>query len=331
VAAVFDGSATVLSRSATLARLAGSKKVTVAGWGRLESDAASAAHYILYGASVSNVRLAVYTDSSHKLVVSGYNSSNTEILHLITTNALTLAAWFHFVASADLSAGTGHFYINGSDDQATGSTTLTDDTIAFGANANAWYVGAAVNTTYWDGRLYDLGLWREYVDVSDADNLAGFISSDGVTDTSYTPDATHLNPGPTAGTRKPVGYGAFASAPTSGTRPAIFFSGGFTSNRGTGGPFALNGTIDQETGPDIYRQSALYATPGKRWFDSERSGFSYPRSKTFIERREGHPNFGARMGVDERDEKGRHERPSHTFARLLFHDDVEARESEDRR
>lgn len=330
MAAVFDGSATELSRSAVLHGVAASKLVTVEGWGRLESDASAAAHYILYGAAAS-VRFAVYTDSSHKLVVSGYNSSNTEILHLISSAAMTLATWFHFVASASLSAGSAHLYVNGSDVEATGSTTKTDDTLDFGPNATSWYVGSSGSANYWDGRKYDLGFWPGvYVNVSDADYLAGFISSDGVTDTSYEPDATHLNPGPTSGTRKPVGYGVDSSMPTAGVKPAIMFNGPFTANRGTGGAFAVTGTIDQTTGPDIYRQSARFPTFGQRWFDSEKSGFSYPRSQTFIERREGHPAFGRRLGIDERDEQSREDRPSHSFRRLIFGDD-ETREEEDRR
>jgi hypothetical protein len=174
------------------------------------------------------------------------------------------------------------------------------------AGSTAWTVGATVDgTSKFDGKLYDLLLWPgTFVDISDADNLKYLVSSDGRTnaDTGY----EYQKYEPTG--VKPVGYGHDFSFPTTGVRPAIAFSVGFTLNRGTGGPFTLNGTFESQSSPDNpngYRGAARWATPGQRWFDSERSGFSYPRAETFIEDREGHPDLGKRMGLDERDEETR--------------------------
>jgi hypothetical protein len=105
----------------------------------------------------------------------------------------------------------------------------------------------------------------------------------------------------------------------------------FQINRGTGQNFTINGTPATSRGPLIYRQSALKPTPGERWFDSEQSGFSYPRSETFIEQREGIPSYGKRLGKDERDEKTRQERPGLSFSQIILGTPGLEDDSEDRR
>ena len=154
-----------------------------------------------------------------------------------------------------------------------------------------------------------------------------FISSDGlaITGTATVTAGDYANPGPTPGTRKPVAY-----SPELG-RPAVFFTGGFTHNMGSGGPFDATVAFAEDlTEPAAYRQSgAPGARPGERSFDSEKSGFTYPRHKTFLEQRE-IPGYGLRMGLDERSGKTRDDNSGYRLSHWIFQDREEDDEESDR-
>jgi len=109
------------------------------------------------------------------------------------------------------------------------------------------------------------------VDPTDADVLRRFVSSDGLTN--------YANPGPTSGTPKPVGYGIGGTDAGGGTEAIIVFNGPFLVNRGTGGAFTVSGTLSSSRPVTSARDNTAWLTPGERWFNSDRSGFSYPRSQ----------------------------------------------------
>jgi hypothetical protein len=212
---------------------------------------------------------------------------------------------------------TAHLYVDRTSDEVV-STGPTDGTIDF-AGVTEWIIGANVAGTanFFTGEMDDVVFIPGYfLDASDADELNKVVSSDGRTHASRT-DIYWQNPGPDAGPKQ-VGYGATGSKISGTGVPILMIGKNFQINRGSGQNFTINGSPENSRGPLIYRQSALRATPGERWFDSERSGFSYPRSETFIEQREGIPSYGKRLGKDERDEKTRQERPGLSFSQIIL-------------
>jgi hypothetical protein len=310
----FDGSTSYLRRQGRWPGVSSSKKVTGSLW--VYRDGTS--NETIFNAldASSNVIFSIAFVSS-ELTITGANAAGAEILNLKADTALGASSWQHYVFSVDLATAAGEMYKNRADDTKAGAT-LTDDTIAF-ANIVDTYIGSDGSSSFLDGSLYDLLLWPgQQQALSTETNLLQFVSSDGFTYTGSLTNGEYANPGPTAGTPKPVGYGPGASRPFGGLRPAILFSGSFVDNKGTGGSFSLNGTLDLDRGPASYRQSPVYPTPGERWFDSDRSGFSFPRSETFIERREGHPQVGARMGLPEQDEPFREERGALDLSNLIL-------------
>ena len=299
MSASFDGSATYLLRSTPLKGVSDAKTGTFACWVKRGATGASGACNLLsIGPSTGFFATFVSSDVFRIL---GYTSGGTKILQLTSSALTSTSNWYHIVASWDLGAGTTHLYVDRTSDNS--EDTATDGTIDYTTTASAIGAGTTGSAKF-TGLLEDLLLWPGvYVDLSDADVLKKFVSSDAlsVTQGDYT---THVPSGV-----KPVGYGHDASIPTNGTPPALFYANGWRKNLGTGGAFALQSAFASQTAPgsvpNAYRDSALWATPGERWFRSERSTFVYPRSQTFVENREGHPDFGKRLGLDERDEDTR--------------------------
>jgi len=274
--------------------------------------------------SVSNT-LTVERDASNKIVVSGRNVTHgAKMLELTSTTSYTESdTWYCIAASWDLAEGEGHLYVNREDDLA--SSTVTSSFVDL--DAPPAVLGAQYDYTLgWVGDIHEFVFWdAKYLDLSDSDEIIKIISSDGLDD--------YANPGPTSSTPKPVGLGERASMPFN--QPAtVLFSGAFTGNRGTGGKFTQTGTFDWVDADDdvsTYRQSgAPNAVPGQRSFDSERTGWTYARHDTFVERRSGLSDFGKRLGISERAHRSRRERPGHeqNFTRLIRGDEDD---TEDRR
>lgn len=294
---------------------------TILAWATV-GDNDGAAQYLF---SINDDRLSLQRNASNKIVVTGKNSSGTTILTLTSDTSYTSASttWLGILASWDLSAGVGYLYINRAADLASSTLTsgdvdLNSTPVGFGARSDATlgWVGSVEELVFWDGK---------YLDISDSDEIIKLTSSDGVTD--------FVNPGPNAGVTKPVGLGAQASQPF--YQPAaVIFSGAFTDNRGTGGDFAKTGSFSWVAiadDIDTYRQSSTPdAIPGQRSFDSDKTGLTYPRHKTYIEKRPGHRNYGQRLGIAERSKPFRDEYPGRSgrFRGLLYQPEDD---SEDRR
>jgi hypothetical protein len=254
------------------------------------------------------------------------NSSGTIIYQGTTVTLYADGSWHHAVISVDLSATTVTWRIDRATPTITINTAAVDDNIDF-EGATVWKLGnivadAGVN---YQGALYDFVFKAgQFVDLTDAGILNDFISSDGRTASG---DLFWQNAGPDAG-KKPVGYGVGAPI-FNGEKADVYFSNCFQYNQGTGGAFVLASTFDTTADPDIYRASAHYDNK-ERWYDSELTGFSYTKSRTFIEEREGHPKKGLRIGIDERDGTFRQEDPSMTYHQLLFNDREDDSEETDR-
>lgn len=327
MAAEFDGSTSYLLRNAQLAKISDSDAGTLLAWVYLDAGGDSSAQYIF---SLAGDKLSLQRNAANKFVVTGKNAAGSTILLLTSSTSYTGGStWYQVLATWDLSAGAGYLYINRADDEA-GSPTLTNGTIDYTASPVA--IGAKSDATgLFDGRLLEVVFWPGfYSNISTQSNLIKFISADGLTDSDYTPTANYPAPGPTASTPKPVSYGVRGVVPSDGIEAAVMFSGAFAKNGGNGGIFTLNGTIDQNDTMQTYRQSSTIQVPGQRSFDSEISGFTYPREQTFIERRDGLNTRGLRLGTSERDDTTRDEWPERRFDQIVFPDREEDTEERDR-
>ena len=300
---------------------------TVSFWARVSSAIVGSSAYLFAVRDASDAAgfrgFQVTKGTTGVWIVQGRNTANSLRMSLLgTTNAHTLG-WHHVVAS--WTSGSGRILVNGLDDTAGGSVFLTGSDLDYTRGLNTLFQADAPATSgQFQGDVYDFAFWPGlFVDLTDAEEVRKFISSDGLTSS----DGDFANPGPTAGTRKPVGYPLGDLG-----QPAVFFTGGFTHNMGTAGPFQDRAAFDESTTePVVYRQSSSpLARPGERSFDSEKSGFTYPRHLTFVERREGNPDYGLRMGFDERSAPTRDDNPGYRLSHFIFQDREEDDEEYDR-
>lgn len=320
----FDGSTNRITRASKLIGATSSKKATLAFWFKIANGEGN---MIFTGGPSTTHRISMQSSSTDgDLALILRNSSGTALYNATTTEGdWEDSLWHHVLVKIDLSVPEVIWRIDAVAPTLSETTAATDGTIDF-EGCTEWNIGSSFGgASYYGGALYDLMFKAgEVVDISDADNLELFISDDGRTASG---DLFWQNVGPNAG-RKPVGYGV--SPGVNGSVAEIFFSNCFQENKGTGGSFVLTGTFgDGGFEPHVYRHAAHYDNK-ERWFDSELTGFSYTRSRTFIELREGHPKKGLRMGVDERDEHFRQERPADSLQHLLFNDSEDDTEEWDR-
>ena len=323
-APIFSAS-TRLTRDSALALVPSSKKATFACW--FNADAGNGG-VILSGGPSAFSRFQISLNSTTGKLSLVLRDSAAALIYAASTNtAFDDSAWHHVVISIDLSATTVSWKVDRSSPALTITTPAANVEIDI-AGATQWKVGNTFNNggVNYAGALYDL-LFKVgvFVDITDVNELEKFVSSDGRAASGNT---FFQNVGPNPGI-KPIGYGHQARDAFGGEPADIYFSGVFQDNKGTAGPFVLSGTFTAEEDPDVYRAAAHYDNK-ERWFDSELTGFSYTRSKTFIEQRDGHPKKGLRMGVDEMDERFRQEEPSYTYHQLLFNDREDDTEEWDR-
>lgn len=314
-----------LSKESKLFGVSSSKKFTISTWFKCDDLKGG---IILRGGSTladSNrivLRIRVNTGDIYFALA---NAATTVIYSAYTTTAYDDNSWHHVVISGDLSNAV-NWRVDRSAPTLTVETAISNQDIDFDGSVQ-WNVGNYLDAdvSKFKGALFDL-LFKagEYVDLTDADKLKLFISSDG---RDASGDLFYQNVGPNPGI-KPVGYGVGAPV-FNGEKADIIFSNSFQYNQGTGGAFVLTSTFDETEDPDVYRSAAHYGNK-ERWFESELTGFSYTRSKTFIEQREGHPKRGLRMGLDEMDDRFRQESPADTYQQLLFNDREEDTEEWDR-
>jgi len=305
MAVTFDGSSG-LTFSGQLKGITDSKTGTILLWAKLLADDGTTAKVILTseGASGSfqlfRINEAVTDGSKLRLVLK--DSSDNNILVLQTSTEWTAETWQVFAISYDLENSLAYVY-NGNTDVSELNTNPTD--VEVDLTVDNWYLGNLSDYEY-DGSLATIAFWPGvYVDLTDDDERRNLISNDG----------------------KPVGFG-FDGSGRGGrdgldTQPVILFSGAFVRNYGTGGAFSTVGTLSHVKGPDTYRASSDRLTYGTRWYDSERSGWSYPRNEMLRER---FGKKGQRVGFDESDEPDRDDFKEVDFMDLVAdeedHEDV---------
>lgn len=323
MAVVFDGTNDKLTKTSKLFGVVNSNQMTLAGW--FKPDAAQTG--TIFSGTVgayNSIAFSIDAPGVFSLFLRGVGGGG--LYAATTVTEYDDDAWHHLVISIDLSVPVVSWRIDRTAPSLTVTTAAVIGPIDFGGSVD-WSVGSVIDSVdFYDGGMYDF-MFKSgvYVDITDSNNLKKFVSSDGRTasDPHY-----WQNPGPNAGV-KPVGYGLGAALALNGEQADIYFSGNFQHNKGTGGAFVLSGAFTEEDDPRVYRSAAHYDTK-ERWFESELSGWSFTRSRTFIEQREGHPKRGLRMGIDEMDGSFRQEQPSATFSQMIYHDREDDSEEWDR-
>lgn len=204
----FDGSSR-LERDADLTGAADSKSGTVSLWFKCSP---SASQMIILSADNNNNIQIKEPNGEIRLVLR--NTANTIILDMTSNTVWADGTWHHLVASWDLANTTGQLYVDGVDDLAAGST-LTDDTVDWtrgdvGIGATS---GGSPGVNPYTGKLGQFWFDLNYIDLTDADNLAKFYDSG------------------------PVAMGEHGDTPT-GVPPIIFWNSTLANilrNSGTGG------------------------------------------------------------------------------------------------
>lgn len=219
-AVIFDGANDYLTRGAGLTGAADGQSWLMSFWINFQGGNGSRQSY--FGADnawhASNEKQADNT-----IRVQWLRSGGSDAINIETATTYTDASgWLHFIASGN--GSTAHLYINGSDDQA-GGGTVNAQNIDF--TRSDWFLGAlAGGSRLINAYLADFYFALEYLDISQAANLAKFISNG-----------------------KPVDLGADGSEPT-GTTPIVFLrrapgaaAATFATNLGSGGDFSVTGAL----------------------------------------------------------------------------------------
>ena len=163
------------------------------------------------------------------LEITGYTSSASQILYIKSTGTiLSDGGWHHVVASWNQTSQTQHFYLDGVEDKnpsgginSAGVIDYTRGTHTLGAFQDASQkINADIAQFY---------LTTEFIDLSNATNLAKFITTDGT----------------------PVDMGSDGATPT-GTAAKLFFNSALDSwhtNDGTGGGMTEYGALTAGSEP----------------------------------------------------------------------------------
>ena len=227
----FDGTNDYMTRGAGLTDAADSKQFTFAAWVRLDGGDGAAGTLLSSTTTVggATTKLLILRAASNVFGAIANNSAGTQILSIGTTGTYTASAtWLHVLMSFDLSDTAKRFiYINDVDDTTGSPTTYTDDTMDMTA-ADWGSGGFPSGGNKLNGCLAEVwftpGL---YLDLSNVYWRRKFISASG----------------------KPVHLGTTGALPT-GTAPLIYHHlddaeavANFATNRGTGGDFAITGTL----------------------------------------------------------------------------------------
>lgn len=199
-----------------------------------------------FNADSGTYPFAIYQSNSVVRILVGVNSIGRvsiqangadEVVKLAANSASGVVVSgrnYHMVMTVDLAApGSLALYLNGVK-VVFNPTTFVNDSIGFVANNVA--VGAVASSAYFNGRLGNVFFDTRYIDLSQPDNLAKFVTGTGI-------DA------------KPVDLGANGEKPF-GTPPLIYlpmYGNNAGKNYGTGGDFTVNsGPFPGARGPNEY-------------------------------------------------------------------------------
>jgi len=225
----FDGANDFMTRGADLSGNADSKLGLVSFWARCDADNPSFPTDFLTGATAvggPTIRFALLYDVAERFVVNARNTAETLILNMLSSTYVSSATWRHVLMSWDLGNVTARLYVNDTNDS--NSPSITNDTIDY-TRADWGVCGAPEGSAKFNGCVAEFYFAPgQYLDISQVANRRKFISARG----------------------KPVDLGTDGYRPT-GVAPLIYLHlddgesvANFATNRGTGGNFTLNGTLD---------------------------------------------------------------------------------------
>lgn len=229
VAATFDGANDYMLRGGGLTGAADSKVLTVSFWAKFNEDGSDYQTIFVGnypGGGTPGVGIFIYRLASQRIYVECYNAAGTQIFKALSHASVPFdvaSGWRHFMCSVNLATAAQHIYVDGANHLVT--DTLTDDTIDY--TQTQWCIGAVDDGTFkTDCCLSELYInIAEYVDLSDAGNRARFYNAG-----------------------EPVDLGSDGSFPT-GTAPTIYMKAWTGANAGSGGNFAITGSLDTCTPP----------------------------------------------------------------------------------
>lgn len=216
----YDGTNDDARRGADLTGIVDGKAGTFSCWLRLDGGDGGLQHIIATN-TAAGTSSRVFRNTTNTVNFSFRNAADTIILGMNSSTTYTASAtWLHILASWDLAAGVSHLFISDADVEAGGSIT-TDDTIDY--TEGNFAVGSLTGGgSKLNGCLSELFFHTTYIDISTAANRRKFISPSG----------------------KPVFLGADGSIPL-GAQPLLYAPNGNPStNRGSGGNFAITGSLD---------------------------------------------------------------------------------------
>lgn len=216
VSVAFDGDNDSLVRGADLTGLSDVNTITIAGWFKLNS-LGSTQEIVCFG----NDKTTAYIAASNDLRFFSRNADNSIEQSFISGTIFKVGIWYHFALSSN--GTTQQMFINGVSDLVT-DTYNNNDTLAL-TEGN---VGIGCRSTgpdqLFDGDLADIMMDDTRIDLSNATNLAKFISATG----------------------EPVDPGSDGSTPF-GASPLIYLNSNalatWHTNSGTGGGFTENGAL----------------------------------------------------------------------------------------
>lgn len=220
-----DGSNDYLSKVADFDGNADSKNVSGSMW--LKFNGGDGSDQYIMNADIANARRPeIYKDTSNKINISYRDpgGGGTFTSAIKTTTSVTAASgWKHVLWS--FNGTTQHLYLTGASDlTSTANVDATSD-----LTLSPWAVGAdSDGNAKLNADIAELWIAHGvYIDLSQAANREKFITNG-----------------------KPVDLGTDGSTPT-GSAPTVYLSvrpgdaaTAFATNRGTGGNFTINGTLD---------------------------------------------------------------------------------------
>lgn len=259
-----DGSADYLSRTTALNGATAGNAFTFACCFNWDGTSGQKLFEI---AAPPNVRFQVAMDggSPSKLVIAGETSAGVAGINAsLITSTIAVGRNYVLVVSCDLSnTANRHITLNGVAQSVTW-TTYTNVSIAF--NSSNQYVGAQNGgISLWNGRLGNVFFDTRYIDLSNPDNLAKFVTGTGI-------DA------------KPADLGANGELPF-GTPPLIYlpmYGDNAWKNYGTGGDFTVNsGPYPGARGPNEYWGNKAVFDGGTGYLSRSSALVGIAASKTF--------------------------------------------------
>lgn len=262
MAVAFTGSQ-YARRASNLTSIESGKEFTLSLWMKA-ADGEGGTIFVGGGAGADTQKISVtQSTSAGTYSVLLRNSADALIWQAVTVTAYDDGDWHNLLISADLAAATAHLLVDGVSDEST-VVAPVDDTIAWG-NCTEWVFGAffAGAAPLLTAVVDSLWFSTEYIDVSTAANERLFYGDDGVK----------------------VGLGHEGRRPA-GRRPEVLLChgpGNFGRNEGSGGDFALTGSLTFDRGRPAPVNSLSRGFRGERWRESERSGIPFSETELVTE------------------------------------------------